>query len=418
MSVIINNLEIENVKRVKAVQIRPDADGLTVIGGKNDQGKTSVLDSIIWALGGNKYKPSQPHREGSVTDPHIKIELSNGLVVERKGKNSTLKVIDQAGNLAGQQLLDEFISQLALNLPKFMESSGKEKADTLLKIIGVGDQLFKMDREIKELYDQRHTVGRIANQKVKHADELPVYPDAPKEPVSVSDLIKRQQAILAKNGENQKKRDDLARYEREFVSAQDAYNMAKNLLEEAEKSLETAKKSAEDLMDESTAEIEASIADIEAINEKVRTNQNKVIAQEEAAKYEAQYKEYTQKLEDVRAARLSLLKSADLPLEGLTVEDGELIYLGQKWDGMSSSQQLKVAVAIVRKLNPNCGFVLIDKLEQMDLETMKEFGDWLKKEGLQAIATRVSSGSECQIIIEDGYSSESAPVPQYKAGEF
>lgn len=418
MSVIINNLEIENVKRVKAVQIRPDADGLTVIGGKNDQGKTSVLDSIIWALGGNKYKPSQPHREGSVTDPHIKIELSNGLVVERKGKNSTLKVIDQAGNLAGQQLLDEFISQLALNLPKFMESSGKEKADTLLKIIGVGDQLFKMDREIKELYDQRHTVGRIANQKVKHADELPVYPDAPKEPVSVSDLIKRQQAILAKNGENQKKRDDLARYEREFVSAQDAYNMAKNLLEEAEKSLETAKKSAEDLMDESTAEIEASIADIEAINEKVRTNQNKVIAQEEAAKYEAQYKEYTQKLEDVRAARLSLLKSADLPLEGLTVEDGELIYLGQKWDGMSSSQQLKVAVAIVRKLNPNCGFVLIDKLEQMDLETMKEFGDWLKKEGLQVIATRVSSGSECQIIIEDGYSSESAPVPQYKAGEF
>ena len=71
---------------------------------------------------------------------------------------------------------------------------------------------------------------------------------------------------------------------------------------------------------------------------------------------------------------------------------------------MSASEQLRVATAIVRKLNPECGFVLLDKLEQMDSETLAEFGDWLEEQGLQAIATRVSSGDECQIIIEDGYS--------------
>ena len=70
---------------------------------------------------------------------------------------------------------------------------------------------------------------------------------------------------------------------------------------------------------------------------------------------------------------------------------------------MSGSDQLKVATAIVRKLNSNCGFVLLDKLEQMDQESLKEFGDWLEAEGLQAIATRVSTGEECSIIIEDGY---------------
>ena len=64
---------------------------------------------------------------------------------------------------------------------------------------------------------------------------------------------------------------------------------------------------------------------------------------------------------------------------------------------------LQVATAIVRKLNPQCGFVLLDKLEQMDLDTLNEFGHWLEAEGLQAIATRVSKGEECQIIIEDGY---------------
>ncbi|MDU1465261.1 MAG: chromosome segregation protein SMC, partial [Streptococcus mitis] len=96
--------------------------------------------------------------------------------------------------------------------------------------------------------------------------------------------------------------------------------------------------------------------------------------------------------------------NADLPLPGLSVDDGELLYLGQRWDNMSGSQQLQVATAIVRKLKPECGFVLIDKLEQMDQLTLQEFGAWLEQEGLQAIATRVSTGDECSILIEDGYS--------------
>ena len=102
--------------------------------------------------------------------------------------------------------------------------------------------------------------------------------------------------------------------------------------------------------------------------------------------------------------------------------DGELTYNSKKWDGMSGSEQLQVSVAIVRKLNPNCGFVLMDKLEQMDMDTLNEFGQWLEQEGLQAIATRVSTGEECSIIIEDGYvKGADEPIevaPKWKAGEF
>lgn len=137
--VTINKLEIENVKRIKAVKIEPSATGLTVIGGNNNQGKTSVLDSIAWALGGNKYKPSQAEREGSMVPPTLKVTLSNGLIVERKGKNSALKVVDPNGQKAGQQLLDSFVEELAINLPKFMDSTPKDKANTLLQIIGVSD---------------------------------------------------------------------------------------------------------------------------------------------------------------------------------------------------------------------------------------------------------------------------------------
>lgn len=71
---------------------------------------------------------------------------------------------------------------------------------------------------------------------------------------------------------------------------------------------------------------------------------------------------------------------------------------------MSGSEQLKVATAIVSRLKPECQFVLVDKLEQMDIPTMNNFSKWLEEHNLQAIATRVSTGDECEIIISDGLS--------------
>ena len=51
MSVKITQFEAENVKRIKALTLTPAPTGLTVIGGRNNQGKTSGLDAIVWALG-------------------------------------------------------------------------------------------------------------------------------------------------------------------------------------------------------------------------------------------------------------------------------------------------------------------------------------------------------------------------------
>lgn len=419
-SIKINKLEIENVKRVKAVKIEPTASGLTIIGGNNNQGKTSVLDAIAWALGGEKFRPSQAQNSDSVIPPHLHIVLNNGLIVERKGKNSDLKVTDPEGNKGGQQLLNEFVEQLALNLPKFMESSSREKADTLLKIIGVGDKLSELEGQEKELYNKRTAIGQIADQKEKFAREQPYYPDAPKELISAADLIRQQQDILAQNGENQRKRENLHRLEQEYqrINEQLAELMKKQDAVHAD--LETARKSAENLIDESTAKLEESITNIEEINRRVRANLDKDKAEEDALEYRNQYRELTGKIEDVRKSRTELLTGADLPLEGLSVEDGELVYKGQKWDNMSGSDRLKVATAIVRKLNPKCGFVLLDKLEQMDMITLNEFGEWLEQENLQAIATRVSTGEECSIIIEDGYAAvkPEKEKKEWKAGEF
>lgn len=427
-SIKINKLEIENVKRIKAVKIEPTASGLTIVGGNNNQGKTSVLDSIAWALGGEKYRPSQPQREGSTIPPTLHIVLNNGLVVERKGKNNSLKVTDPSGNKGGQQLLNEFVEQLALDLPKFMESSGKEKAQTLLKIIGVGDQLAVLDQQEKEMYNKRLAIGQIADQKEKFAKEQPYYPDAPKELVSPSELIRQQQEILAKNGENQRKRDQVKKYEDSiYFLRQSVDGMKEQLAEEekklreAEENLRIAQMNTQDLQDESTAELEASISNIEEINRKVRANMDKDKAEEDAREYRDQYNALTADINKTRNAKTDLLQSAELPLPELSVKEGELIYKGQQWDNMSGSDRLRVSTAIVRKLNPKCGFVLLDKLEQMDIQTLNEFGQWLEQEGLQAIATRVSTGDECSIIIEDGYVQDTVPVQQpktWKEGTF
>lgn len=435
MSVKINALEAENVKRIKTVALKLNEDGVTVIDGRNSQGKTSLLNAIAWALGGEKFRPSNPDNDNAMPEDaktsvnaHVKVTLSNGLVAERKGKNGTLTVTDPEGNKGGQAILNDVIELLALDLPKFMDE--KNKGKYLLNIIGVGDELQKLDEREKALYEDRHAHGKQTEAAKKYADKLPYYEDAPKESVSSKELIQQQQDILLKNAENQKLRDkvpeienaiqqsenaqdvlndriaekqiEIERIKVEIAGLQDSLAEAEQDQKSQEENLEIARKTAEQLTDESTEALEKQLQEIEETNEKVRANKTKAEAVKEAEKLQKQYKEFTDKINEVRKERKGLLEKADIPLDGLTVEQGELQYNGQAWDCMSNSEQLKVATAIVRKLNPECGFVLLDKLEQMDNQTLTEFGEWAQQEGLQIIGTRVNSDGGNALIIEDG----------------
>lgn len=423
MSVKITALEAENVKRIKAVAFAPSPTGLTLVGGNNNQGKTSVLDALAWALGGERFRPDAAQRDGAIAPAHLKVTLSNGVVVERKGKNASLTVTDPTGRRSGQQLLNAFVEPLALDLPRFMDASDKEKADILLRIIGIGAELHTRDLEIKGLYDKRTFTGQLAAQKKHFAEEMISYPEAPDEPVSASELIRQQQDILARNGENQRLRAQYAELEQQVQQCVDELKRTRERIATLQQladeldakhtklfnQRETARKTVSQLQDESTAELEASIRDIEETNRKVRANLEKSRAEDEAAQYASEYDRLTESIQQKRAERMALLNGADLPLPGLSVEDGVLTYNGKRWRDMSGSDQLRVAAAIVRRLNPDCGFVLLDKLEQMDMTTLTEFGRWLEAEHLQAIATRVSTGSECQIIIEDGMVKDAEP---------
>lgn len=482
MTIKITSFEAENVKRIRAVAFTPTANGLTVIGGNNRQGKTSVLDTIAWLLGGAKFAPSTPQNRDSVGNPFGRITLSNGLVVERAGKNSSLKVTDPEGKKAGQELLNEFISAFALDLPKFMNANDRERAFILLDVLGIKEKLAELETREKTLYDERTDIGRVADSLTKHADELPYYHDAPEAEISAASIIEKQQRAVEQNNANAEVRrkfesvkaavaertNKLAEFDADSVRLAAEYEencrrndddcrkqiaanneridqlqaeIARLLAANSELTakIETARNDAAKAEEERLKErsrcraaeqdalaaaieeasqmekavaglppdtdlaiFKADIEKLETENAKFRANQAHDKAAAEAKAKRNEYDAHTSAIEAVRREIMGLLASVKMPLEGLTVKDTLLYYKGQRWDCMSGAEQLIVATSIVRAVNPNCGFVLMDKLEAMDLATLSEFNDWLLKENLQVIATRVSQGDECSIIIEDG----------------
>lgn len=419
-SVKIHAFTVENVKRVKLVQMVVDDKALTVIGGTNKQGKSSLLDAIMWTLGGDKFKPSKPLRDGAVALA-TKIELTNGIIVERTGKNNTLKVSTKEGLTGGQRLLDDFIEALALNLSAFLDSNDKEKAATVLKIIGV--DLSKLDTLETQWTQERTILGRDAKQKRAYADSLPFNENAPKVETTIASITAEMQEAVEQNNKNTIQKTALVETKARLTNAGICINNQHLKVADLKAQLATAeaelkkfdaganalRKQAADLdgvianlHDIDTTKFQQQITEAESINAKVRTNAMQRQAQQTAKDAEAKHLKVEQDINNLRSERMALLAKAKMPLEGLTVEAGALVYNGQQWDNMSHAEQLQVATAIVRKVNPKCGFVLLDKIEAMDLDTLRKFGAWLEAEGMQAITTRVSTGPECDVLIIEG----------------
>lgn len=500
MGTTITSLQVENVKRVKAVSIDFPSSGLFTIGGRNAQGKTSILSAIEYALGGEKHRPSSFQREGAETPARIIARLSNGIVVEKVG-DRRVKITDPEGRRAGQDLLNEFVGEFAIDLPKFMAAKPREKADILLKIIGVGDQLELLDREEKALYDERHDTGVIADRKEKAAMEMPYHPDVGEVEVSLSELTAKLQATAVENVRRETLRRrldevksrlaaidgdlqaaetgrDLAiqtarsrkdtvvyqadtAYEAKVAACETARDsgleMARRVYEEAVARVnhefatqsnaalvlrDTAKAAAEKASDEAIAGAEANysettsrlssektalseelaktdcdpaslepvptdalaeqIRNCERDNAKIKENAARAKCIAESNDLWVSYKQYDAKIEDVRLRRQKLLDGANLPLPGLSAQNGTLFYRGKEWDCMSGSEQLTVACAIASAVNPNCSCILADGMEQYDRAQLDAIGKWAEDHGLQIICTRVSTGDECSLIIEDG----------------
>lgn len=403
----IASLQIENVKRVQAVDIEPAESGLTIIGGNNKQGKTSCLNAIMSALGGAKYDPTNAVKDGE-KGGSVTITMNNGLKVQKTytEKGSYLKVEDPKGKKSGQSLLNEFVSSFALDLGQFINANDKTKATILLEIIGV--DLAPYEEKHKKLYADREAVGTLKRRAEKHAEAMPYDEEAGTELFEASDIMRQLEAVVSHNAAVKQARADASNLKRRI---EDQDRRVEELVEKLAaastelKKLQDSLAKADDPGDlKDDADIKAKLSEIEEKNARVRQNLERQKALSEAEGHAEEYRSLTEQIEQNQKELHGLLDGADMPLKNLSVQDGVLTFKGQPWDCMSGAEQMVVAAAICQRVNPNMGFVLIDRIEQMDMPTLETFGRWLDAQGLQAITTRVSTGPECSIIIEDGVS--------------
>lgn len=473
----ITGFSVQDFKRIRLVEIHPTENGLTILGGRNAQGKSSCLDAIAYALGGETFRPSDINNHDAEKNATIRVEI-DGLIVERAGKNAALKITDARGMRGNQTLLNDIVGKFALDLGAFMRAGDLDKAKMLLKMFpDLEQRLAELKKRADEIREARADQNRDIKRLQVHFNEMPHFPEAPADEISIEALTKELQGVTEAENETASRRALLAveqqraaELESKLANNQrliDAKNTEigtnEDRLKEALKTLEAEYERQKKAMFEQAinrkAELETQIAELQQGQAEIERNitgtkdgiesikanlagdpdfaakkadimqrlqqadeTNKQIrANAERRKLYAQIAEMRQTsdrqtadLQAIEADRTALLQNAELPLPELSINaDGELLYRGQKWDCMSGSERLKVATAICMKSKPGCGFVLIDGLEAMDPQTLADFGEFLTAQNMQGIGTIVGENA-ATVIIEDGRVQEKETNPNQK----
>ncbi len=207
----ILRLQSENVKRLVAVDIRPDGS-VVLLGGKNAAGKSSTLDSIMYALGGAKTIPAEPVRKGQRRAKTV-VELDNGLVVTRTfdaggAGGSKLEVREKGAALKSPQaILDALVGAISFDPLEYSRKKPEEQAMILRGIAGVDTT--KLDQERDGLFAERTEQNRTVKQLKAQVDAAPSHADAPKEPVSVAALTEQLEEAGETREANQARRRQL-----------------------------------------------------------------------------------------------------------------------------------------------------------------------------------------------------------------
>ena len=212
----IVGLQVENFKRIKAVEIIPQGNTV-IISGANGQGKTSILDAIWAALGGAKADKAQGTIEpihGNEKRAVISVDLGDIKVTRKWTSNdkSTLVVENQQGAKfkSPQAMLDKLVGSLSFDPLAFSQMEDKQQVETLTGLVKFSIDPKELDRQKKELFDERTIINRMVSQNKAKLDGLPVPDeDTPTEELFVSEILEQIQTASETLTANNVKRSDL-----------------------------------------------------------------------------------------------------------------------------------------------------------------------------------------------------------------
>lgn len=392
----IIELTAENFKRLKAVEITP-AEHVQVIGGRNAQGKTSVLDAIWAALGGGAASKAtaRPIRDGEETAA-VRLDLGD-LVVSRtwKGDKSTLTVTaaDGARYTSPQGILDSLVGRLSFDPLEFTRLSPREQVAALLDLVDLDVDLDALTSERSALYDQRTDIGR----RGKALGDTPA-PDAdlPADEQSAADLIGQIREAQAAHRHH----DETARAAERAQSERERAEAALKAAQAAEAAAIKAVKALPELPD--LDGLETALTQVEDTNARVRENNDRRRHHEQKAALVKQYETLTAKIETLDAQRSKALAAAKFPIEGLGFGDEGVTYQGIPFSQASSAEQIRVSLAMAMALNPRLRVIRILDGSLLDAENLALISEMARDADYQVLIERVGNADEGAVIIEDG----------------
>lgn len=408
----IIELRAANVKRLRAVRITPDGV-MQVIGGRNAQGKSSVLDAIWLALGGRDASSAtaRPIRDGEEA-ASVTLDLGEHIVERTWAAGSgtsklTVKSKDGATYSRPQEMLNALVGRLSFDPLEFTRMSGREQRDTLLKLIDLPIDLDALDAERAALYDSRRLIG----QQRKALGAIPyVDPDAPVEEQPAADVLRRIADGQEHNRliEERKARLSWMDGDHERVSAQVERLRAE--LAEAEQKLtdiEKGRESAREALREAgdpvdLTALQSELDGLEAANAAARANRGALDKAAEADALDDEYAAKSAAIDQVDRQKADALAEARMPVDGLGIDDDGLTFNGIPLTQASSAEQIRVSVAMGMALNPKLRVLMVRDGSLLDEDAMQAIREQVEDGDFQLFIERVGDSDEGAVIIEDG----------------
>lgn len=425
----ILQLTASNVKRLSAVTIKPDGSTV-VIGGRHGNGKSSVLDCIVYAITGTKSLPPVPLRRGA-SKGHIDLDLGDLKIrrtFTRKGEadyTTALEVKRANGDKVAspQALLDSLCSNLAFDPLEFARMKPKAQLEALKELVKV--DFSAMDRERAAIYAERTAVNQQTAARKHELETTPGIEGVPAAEVSISERLKALREAEAANKSNADQRkllglkENVATAKRaEARRIEDLLTAALNAADAAEKEAENQAKVVEALpADIDLENLQQEVTEAETINRHVRQNQKRAAVATAFKDLSDKGDDLTRKLEAIDDRKATAMKEAKFPVEGLSFGHDGVLLNGLPLEQANTAAQIQLSVAMGLALNPTLRVMLIrDGSSLFPDETGLGLVAKLAEENdAQLWIERASVGEECSVIIADGQVLEPAVKSEQEA---
>jgi len=387
-------LEAENVKHLRVISIKPDGS-LVVIGGDNSEGKSCVLDSIEYALGGAGSLPSKPIRAGQ-KKARVVLDLGDIEVTRTftaKGTNLTVKNKDGAIFSSPQSMLDKLVGELTFDPLEFSKMDAKKRAEVLKQLVGL--DFDKLDAKYRKLFDERTDVNRRGKEARTNLDAAKKHEGVSDKEVSVKELGEQYANALDHN-----QRIELARRKLQTESAE--LEQLKERVTVLTKSIKQQQAVIDKTKEVDAVSIHSQMSEAEGTNAKIRENQVHTTMDQKVSILLGLSKNLSNQLTAITAQKEKVLAKAEFPIEGLAIDDDGVTFEDIPFSQCSAAQRIRISVAIGLAMNPKLKVLLIREGSLLDETNLAMVAKMADDADAQIWCERVSKGKECSVILEDG----------------